>query len=182
MKTLITNLRGRCLFDVSMKTQIDGLICIQSDEHKDQCLDKFIKGGTLRIETQDPIEACQKITDVIRGAKKHGEVYVAYDANFVGSLLSFTANKESVDAIFICYQDKSFRLPVLKLDLSDTRLKILEVLDVDNLTAISIGKKVGISRAMVYKHLSGLMEMGLIKQSQMFEKYSITQSGKMVII
>jgi len=182
VKTLVTNLKGRCLFDVTMKTQIDGLICIQTDEIKDPCLDKFIKGGTVRIETQNPLEACIKITEVIRGAKKHGEVYVAFDGGSIGALLSFVANKEGAHGIYTCFQDQAFQLPCLKLDLSDTRLRILEVLDDDNLTAISIGNKVGISRAMVYKHLSGLMELGLIKQTQMFEKYSITKAGKMVII
>lgn len=182
MRTLVTNLKGRCLFDVSMKSQIDGLICVQSDEVTEPCLDKYIKGGTVRIENQDPLEVCEKITNIIRGAKKHGEVYVAFDGDFIGALLSFAANKEGVDAIFACFQEKSFRLPGMKMDISETRLKILEVLDSENCTAITIGKKVGISRSMVYKHLSNLIEMGLIKQSQMFEKYSITKAGKMVII
>lgn len=45
MKTLVSNLRGRCLFDVAMKTQIDGLISIQTGEVNDSCLEKFVKGG-----------------------------------------------------------------------------------------------------------------------------------------
>ncbi|MCK9151564.1 ArsR family transcriptional regulator [Methanobacterium alcaliphilum] len=182
MKTLVTNLKGRCLFDVSMKTQIDGLICIQTDDSKDACLDKFIKGGAVKIDTQDYIEAVKTITGVIRGAKKHGEVFVAYNGGEIGALLGFIANKEEVDGVFTCFKDHALRMPLLKLDLSDTRLRILEALEKENLTAISIGKKVGISRAMVYKHLSGLLELGLVKQSQMFEKYSITQSGKLILI
>lgn len=182
MKTLISNLKGKCLFEVSMKTQIDGLICIHTDPSDNSCLDKFIKGGSVRIEPEDPLEVCQKITRVIRGAKKHGEVYVGYDGGPLGSLLGFIANKEGVDGVYVCLNNESIRLPALKMDISDTRLRILETLEKENLTAISIGKKVGISRAMVYKHLAGLLDLGLVKQAQMFEKYSITKAGKIVII
>ncbi len=181
MKTLVTTLKGKCLFDVSMKTQIDGLICIQRESEKDSCLDKFIKGGSVQIDTDNPLEAYEKISNVIRGAKKHGEVYVGYNGNDLGVLLGFVANKEGVDAVYTCFENESLRLPLLKMDISGTRFKILEALDEENLNAVSIGKKIGISRAMVYKHLAGLLDLGLVKQSQMFEKYAITKAGKMVI-
>ncbi len=182
MKTLITNLRGRCLFDVTMKNEIDGLISIQNEIFDDSCLEKFVKGGVIRIDTENPLKACHKISEVIKGAKKHGKVYVAYNGDDVGGLLAFIAYKEGVDAAFTCFRETSIRLPLLKLDISDTKSKILEVLEEDSLTAIQIGKKVGISRAMVYKHLSNLIEMGLVKQAPFLDKYSITKTGKLVII
>ena len=67
--------------------------------------------------------------------------------------------------------------PHLKLKISETRLKIMKILTKNDLTAVEIGKKVGISRAMVYKHLNGLIEMGLVKRSNSMEKYSITNAG-----
>jgi CRISPR-associated protein Csa3 len=45
-----------------------------------------------------------------------------------------------------------------------------------------IGKNVGISRAMVYKHINSLMEDGLVGQTKQYEKYYLTNAGKMVII
>ena len=182
MKTLVSNLRGRCLFDVAVKAQIDGLISVQAEDFNDTCLEKFIKGGIIRVEGRNPIEAARKIAEVIRGAKKHGEVYVAFDGSDLGGLLSFLAHREGVDGIYTCFGDSAVRLPPLKLDISDTRLRILEALEEESLNAVLIARKVGISRAMVYKHLSGLMEMGLVEQSQMFDRYSITDAGKLVII
>jgi len=45
----------------------------------------------------------------------------------------------------------------------------MESLYKEDLTAVEIGEKVGISRAMVYKHLNSLIEMGLVKRSNLFE-------------
>ena len=49
-------------------------------------------------------------------------------------------------------------------------------------TAILISKNVGISRAMVYKHIKSLMDDGLVGQTHQYEKYFLTDAGKMVII
>ena len=87
-----------------------------------------------------------------------------------------------VNAIFTCHNEKIIRIPVLKLDLSKTRLKILEFLSSEDLTAAEIGQKADISRAMVYKHLAGLMDMGLVEKSRFFEKFAITEAGKIAVI
>ncbi len=182
MRTLITNLKGKCLLEVSMKIQVDGLITIHEKGSGESSLDKYFKGGEILIDSVDPLDVCKKISKIIQGAKTHGEVFVGFNGDGLGPLLSFMANKEEVDGIFICYNEEAVRLPNLKLELSKTRMKILEALNEENLTAISIGQKVGISRAMVYKHLTGLVENGLVEQSQLFEKYSITPTGQLVII
>lgn len=182
MRTLITNLKGQCLFNASIKTQADGLIIVSGKNYKKTELDKFIKGGEIRIDTEGPVEICKKISGVIKGAKKHGEVFTASGSDGIGSLINFVANKEGVNAIFSCYNDRIIRIPPLKLDLSKTRLKILEFLSKEDLSAAEIGKNADISRTMVYKHLTGLMEMGLVERSSFFEKYAITDAGRMVII
>ncbi|MBI5680541.1 MAG: ArsR family transcriptional regulator [Methanobacterium sp.] len=182
MRTLITNLKGQCLFNASMETQAEGVIILSGKHHRKTELDKFIKGGEIIIETEDPIEICKRISEIIKGAKKHGEIFIAYGGESLGSLLNFVANKESVNAIFSCYNDKIIRIPVLKLDISNTRQKILEFLSYEDLSAAEIGKNADISRAMVYKHLAGLMDMGLVEKSRFFEKYAITRAGRLVII
>lgn len=182
MRTLITNLKGQCLFNASMKTQAEGVIILSGKHHRRTELDKFIKGGEIKIETEDPVEICKKISEVINATKKHGEIFIAYGGDGLSSLLHFTANKEGVNAIFSCHNDKIIRIPVLKLDISPTRQKILEFLAYEDLSAVEIGKNVDISRAMVYKHLSGLIDNGLVKKSRLFEKYAITQAGRIVII
>lgn len=181
MRTLITNLKGQCLFNASMKTQAEGLIILSSKIRRKTELDKFIKGGEINIETEDPIEICIRISEIVNGAKKHGEVFIAHGGDGLGPLLNFVANKEGVNAIFSCYNENIIRIPVMKLDISKTRLKILKFLFFEDLNAAEIGEKVDISRAMVYKHLSGLMDIGLVEKSRFFEKYAITLTGKMVI-
>ncbi|KAF5089248.1 ArsR family transcriptional regulator [Methanobacterium aggregans] len=181
MKTLITNLNGHCLFNASRKTQTEGLIILHEGKYRKTDLEDFLKGGDIKIETEDPYEACRRIEEIIKGTKKHGRVFVAYNGRNLGPLLNFVANKVGVDGIFTCYNDKVVRLPLLKLDISGTKLKILNILYLKDLTARELGEEVKISRAMVYKHLKGLMELGLVKKSDSLEKYSITNAGKLSI-
>lgn len=181
MKTLITNLRGQCLFNVSMETQPEGLIILHYGKYRKTDLDSLLKGGEIRIDTEDPHDALSRILEIIRGAKIHGDVYVAYGAGDIGPFLNFAANKEGVDGIFTCFGEKVVRLPPLKLKISKTRLKIMKILTNKDLTAVEIGKKVGISRAMVYKHLNGLIDMGLVKRSNSMEKYSISNAGMLAM-
>ncbi len=181
MKTLITNLTEKCLFQATMKTQVDGLIHLNNTESEKEYIDKYFKGGEVKIETEDPLEAGKKILNVIKGAKKHGEVFVAYGENELGALLGFMANKEEVDAIFICYNDEIIRLPHLYVDISETRQNILYLLSQETLTANEIAKKISISRAMVYKHLNGLIELGYVKTSEL-GKYAITSTGHLILL
>jgi len=181
MKTLITNLRGQCLFNASMKTQPDGLIILHYGKHRKTELDSFLKGGEIRIDTEDHHEALNRILEIIRGAKIHGDVYVAFGSGDIGPILNFAANKEEVEGIFTCFAEKVVRLPPFQLKISKTRLKIMKILTQNDFTAVEIGKEVGISRAMVYKHLNGLIDMGLVKRSSSMEKYSITDAGKMAM-
>ena len=67
-------------------------------------------------------------------------------------------------------------------NISKTKQKILESLEENEQTAILISKKVGISRAMTYKHLNDLMEEGLVKQTKRYEKYYLTNAGRIAII
>ena len=182
MKTLITNLKGQCLFNVSMKTQPEGLISLNYGKHRKTELDTLLKGGEIRIDTEDPYDALNRILDIIMGAKIHGDVYVAYGAGGIGPLLNFAANHEGVAGIFTCFGEKVVRLPPLKLKISETRLKILKILTHSDLTAAEIGKEVEISRSMVYKHLNGLIDMGLVKRSHSMEKYSITDAGMLAMV
>ena len=182
MRTLITNLKGQCLFNASMKTQAEGLIILKDKSRRKTELDKFIKGGKISIENEDPIEICVRISEIINGAKKHGEVFIASGGDDLGPLLNFVANKEGVDAIFICYNDKIIRIPLMKLNISEKKFKILEFLAGSDLSAVEIGKKANISRSMVYKHLAGLMDCGLVEKSRFFEKYAITDAGRITII
>jgi biotin operon repressor len=181
MKTLISNLKGQCLFNASMKTQPDGLIILQEGTRRKTDLDSFLKGGEIVIETDNLFVASEKITEIINGAQKHGEVLVAFGGGKIGPILSFVANRDGANGIYTCFGEEIVRLPPLKLDISDTRLKIISFLSKKDSNAVEIGQKIGISRAMVYKHLNGLIEIGLVKKSPHMEKYAITKAGKMVI-
>ncbi|MBZ2164822.1 ArsR family transcriptional regulator [Methanobacterium spitsbergense] len=181
MKMLITNLEGQCLFDVSIETQTEGLITLHEGKHKKTELEDYLKGGEIKIESTDPCETCEKIAEIIKGAKKHGKVFIAFDGKGLGPLLNFVANRVGVDGIFTCYKNKVVRIPMLTLDLSATKIDILKNLFQEDLTALQIVEKVKISRAMVYKHIKQLLQLGLVERSQFYEKYAITQSGKLAI-
>ena len=111
-----------------METQPDGLIILYHGKYRKTELDSFLKGGEIQINDENPQRALVRILEIIRGAKKHGEVYVAYGAGDIGPLLNFAANNEGVDGIFSCYHEKVIRFPTLKLQISKTRLKIMKLL------------------------------------------------------
>jgi DNA-binding transcriptional ArsR family regulator len=164
-----------------MKTQPDGLISLHDNKKQKTELESFLKGGEIIIEDDDVLESCQKIADVIKGAQKHGRVLVAFGSGEIGPLLNFVANLEEVDELYTCYGKKIIRLPILKMDLSQTRLKILELLNEQELKAVEIGKIIGISRPMAYKHLKALIDGGLVKKSSRMERYTITKTGRLTI-
>lgn len=182
MKILISNLKGKELLEVTIQNNIDKIVSVYTHYNESSLLDKYLKKENIKIGTNNPIELCETLTNLIRTNKEIGDVYVATDGNFMGSILNFTANKEGVKEIYYCFNDQIIQLPQLNLKLSKTKQKILESLEENEQTAILISKKVGISRAMTYKHLNDLMEEGLVKQTKRYEKYYLTNAGRIAII
>lgn len=182
MKILISNLKGKELLEVIMKNNIDKIISVYANYNENSLLDKYLQKENVKIGTTNTIELCKILSNIIRNNKKEGDVYIATDGNFIGSILNFTANKEGVKEIYYCFNNQIIQVPQLNLKISKTKLKILEALEENQQTAILIGKKVGISRAMTYKHLNDLMEEGLVKQTKRYEKYYLSDAGRIAII
>ena len=182
MKILISNLKGKDLVEVAMKNQIDKLISVYSNYNETSLLDQYMTKENIKVNTTNALDACKQLTDIIRNQDEEDEIFVATDGNFLGSILNFVANKEGANYIFYAFNNQIIQMPRLSVNLSETKLKILKSLNESEQTAILIGKNVGISRAMVYKHMSGLMEDGLVGQTKQYEKYYITNAGKMLII
>ena len=182
MKILISNLKGRELLDIALKNRIDKLISVYSNYNETSLLDQYMTKENIKVSTTNALEASKQLTDLIRNAKEGNEIYVATDGNFLGSMLNFAANKEGADFIYYCFDNQVIQMPRLSINLSKTKMKILETLDESEQTAILIGKNVGISRAMAYKHINNLMEEGLVGQTKQYEKYYLTNAGKMLII
>ena len=91
-------------------------------------MDKYIKGGEIKIETKNPLKAAEIISNAMKKAKKHGKVFVPYGKDGFRFIISFMANKEEVDSIYLCYAEKAIRLPLMKLEITKTRQKILDEL------------------------------------------------------
>lgn len=182
MKILISNLKGKDLVEIAMKNQIDKLISVYSNYNETSLLDQYMTKENIKISTTNAIDACKQLTDIIRHQNTDDEIFVATDGNFLGSMLNFVANKEAADYIFYSFNNQIIQMPRLSINLSQTKMKILKSLNETEQTAILIGKNVGISRAMVYKHINSLMEDGLVGQTKQYEKYYLTNAGKMLII
>ena len=182
MKILISNLKGKELLDIAMKNRIDKLISVYMNYNETSLLDQYMTKENIKVSTTNAIEATKQLTDIIRRSKEGNEIYVATDGNFIGSILNFVGNKEGADYIYYCFNDQAIQMPKLSINLSKTKLEILKTLAESEQTAILIGKNVGISRAMVYKHINSLMEDGLVGQTKQYEKYYLTNAGKMVNI
>ena len=183
MRILISNLKGKELVDIAMKNRIEKLISVYTNYNETSLLDQYMMKENIKISTTSAIEASKQLTYIIRSSKEGGnEIFVATDGNFIGSILNFVANKEGADHIYYCFNDQAIQMPKLSINLSKTKMKILKTLEESEQTAILIGKNVGISRAMVYKHINSLMEDGLVGQTKQYEKYYLTNAGKMAII
>ena len=165
-----------------MKNRIDKLISVYMNYNETSLLDQYMTKENIKVSTTNAIEATKQLTQIIRNSKEGNEIFVATDGNFIGSILNFVANKEGADHIYYCFNDQAIQMPRLNINLSTTKLEILKTLAESEQTAILIGKNVGISRAMVYKHIHSLMEEGLVGQTKQYEKYYLTNAGKMVII
>ena len=169
MRILISNLKGKELLDIAMKNRIEKLISVYTNYNETSLLDQYMMKENIKISTTSAIEASKQLTYIIRNSKEEGnEIFVATDGNFIGSILNFVANKEGADHIYYCFNDQAIQMPKLSEESEQT--------------AILIGKNVGISRAMVYKHINSLMEDGLVGQTKQYEKYYLTNAGKMAII
>jgi len=183
MRILISNLKGKALLNIAMKNGVDKLISVYSTYNETSLLDQYITKENIKLETTNAIEACQRLTEITRRAiNEADEVYVATDGEFIGSILNFVANKEDVNSIYYYFNNQIIHMPKLSLNMSKTKLKILETLQEGDQTAILIGKHVSISRSMVYKHINSLMEEGLVAQRKQYEKFYLTDAGRMLII
>ena len=121
MKILISNLKGKDLLDIAMKNQIDKLISLYSNYNETSLLDQYMTKENIKIVTTNPIDACKQLTDILKSSKDEGEVYVATDGNFIGSLLNFVANKEGADFIYYCFDNQIIQMPRLSINLSKTK-------------------------------------------------------------
>ena len=138
-----------------MKNGVDKLVSVYSTYNETSLLDQYITKENIKLETTNAIEACQRLTEITRRAiNEADEVYVATDGEFIGSILNFVANKEDVNSIYYYFNNQIIHMPKLSLNMSKTKLKILETLQEGDQTAILIGKHVSISRSMVYKHIT----------------------------
>ena len=183
MRILISNLKGKALLNIAMKNGVDKLISVYSTYNETSLLDQYITKENIKLETTNAIEACQRLSEITRRAiNEADEVYVATDGEFIGSILNFVANKEDVNSIYYYFNNQIIHMPKLSLNMSKTKLKILKTLQEGDQTAILIGKHVSISRSMVYKHINSLMEEGLVAQRKQYEKFYLTDAGRMLII
>ena len=183
MRILISNLKGKALLNIAMKNGVDKLVSVYSTYNETSLLDQYITKENIKLETTNAIEACQRLSEITRRAiNEADEVYVATDGEFIGSILNFVANKEDVNSIYYYFNNQIIHMPKLSLNMSKTKLKILETLQDGDQTAILIGKHVSISRSMVYKHINSLMEEGLVAQRKQYEKFYLTDAGRMLII
>ena len=112
-----------------MKNGVDKLVSVYSTYNETSLLDQYITKENIKLETTNAIEACQRLTEITRRAiNEADEVYVATDGEFIGSILNFVANKEDVNSIYYYFNNQIIHMPKLSLNMSKTKLKILETL------------------------------------------------------
>jgi CRISPR-associated protein Csa3 len=98
----------------------------------------------------------------------------------LGALFGCYARPDEVEKIvYVTEEDKNvIELPILNFGISQTKRRILEELEKDQISVKDLSEKIGISRGMTYNHIRELRHMGFIDR----DKLEITTAGKLAII
>lgn len=96
-----------------------------------------------------------------------------------GAMYAAYARKSMVSGIYYITEEtrEIISLPVLEINLNESKKIILNEISKGNNNVKSIAKKAGVSQAMVYAHISSLKKEGYIS-----EKDELTNAGKIVIL
>lgn len=178
------------------KLGVDEVVLI-IDKHRDEQSDKqekavkkihdfagnFIKVSTVETELYDIPKITEDCVRVIDGCPIDGTIYInvtpSRKTQSLGLLFAAYKRINLIEAIHYYMEDQVgiIDLPKLSFDLTESQKDLLNVLfklegEYENLTKLA--EKTGISRAMLYKNINSLQEMGFITKDKTFK---LTKAG-----
>ncbi|MCD6591020.1 MAG: CRISPR locus-related DNA-binding protein [Candidatus Aenigmarchaeota archaeon] len=142
---------------------------------------KVLEISERKVEVYDIVSVAHSVVELIDSIPGGDEIYInitpARKTQALGLL--FGAYRRSMRIKRIVYMIGETRrlidLPVLSFDVSKTQLKILE--NIENYRSLmKLADDLGMSRAMLYRNIKTLKDMGLITETE--NGFRLTDAGK----
>ena len=160
------------------KTQDESLKVIENS------LGRVIDVKTVKTDNYDIVEIAKKCVEIIDMQPKEDSVYVNITSGRKTKALGllFAAYTRCDRIKKIAYNPEEDHkavvyLPKLSFKLTDSQKKVLEIIEVskEDATSTDMAEKSGISRAMFYRNLDELRDLGLIDTENGLE---LTDAGR----
>lgn len=156
------------------KMQTESLELIKSS------IGRVIDVKTVKTAVYDIVDVARKAVEIIDMQPKDDEIYVNITSGrktkAIGLLFGAYARYSAVKKIMYFPEEKGSSvvyLPKLQFQLNESQKRVLEYLEKGGFTTLmDLSEKIDISRAMLYRNIKELEEMGLV------EELKLTDAGK----
>lgn len=157
----------------------------KSEETLANAFGRFIDMKSQETDSNDSVKIASAVANAIEKEKKSGNKIVVNISGgkrpqALGTLFGAYSKHQFVDRIvFVNDSRKEITdLPILRYDISSTKKKILKCL-IDGCNSVKqLSDEINISRGMIYNHIRGLRNMGLIDKKVL----EITTAGRLAIV
>ena len=151
-----------------------------------ESLGRVVEVERVETEVYDIVKIAEKSVEVIDSQPKNDEIFINITSGrktkALGLLFAAYARNSRVKKI--AYNPEEDRtavvwLPKLAFKLTDSQRKVLDILDKEDNTNISLkelAEKIGISRSMLYRNIEELKDMGYINSTE--GNLKLTDAGR----
>ncbi|MDP3698376.1 MAG: CRISPR-associated CARF protein Csa3 [Nanoarchaeota archaeon] len=143
-------------------------------------LGRVVDVKVVKTEVYDIVDIARKAVEIIDMQPKDDEIYVNVTSGrktkAIGLLFGAYTRSSKVKKIIYYPEEKDSTpvfLPILQFKLTESQKKVLEYLENGTFSSLmDLSEKVDVSRAMLYRSIKELEEMGLV------EDLKLTDAGK----
>ena len=151
-----------------------------------ESLGRVVEVKSIKTEVYDVVKVAEKAVEIIDKQPKDDEIFINITSGrktkALGLLFAAYARSNRVKKIaYNPEEDKNavVWLPKLSFKLTDSQKRVLEALndkEGTNFSLVDLAKEIGISRAMLYRNIDELRDMGYISTDNGSPK--LTDAGK----
>jgi len=151
-----------------------------------ESLGRVVEVEQVETEVYDIVKIAEKSVEIIDSQPKNDEIFINITSGRKTKALGllFAAYARSSRVKKIAYNPEEDRtavvwLPKLAFKLTDSQRKVLDILDKEDNTDISLkelAEKIGISRSMLYRNIEELKDMGYISSTE--GNLKLTDAGR----
>lgn len=143
-------------------------------------LGRVVDVKVVKTEVYDIVDIARKVVEIIDMQPKDDEIYVNVTSGrktkAIGLLFGAYTRSSKVKKIIYYPEERDSTpvfLPILQFKLTESQKKVLEYLENGTFSSLmDLSEKVDVSRAMLYRSIKELEEMGLV------ENLKLTDAGK----